>query len=227
MATRSDKRRPAAKPRRADSRTTANGQDKRRNRDVLDAAAKIFHERGYADASVQDVADELGILKGSLYYYIRTKEDLLFWLLEEVHEEVERILEEVAAVEGLDPLDRLALYIRRQVGHNASNLMKISVYYHDAEQLTDDRLADITKRRKVHERFVTGLITEAQQRGEISEHADARVLANCVFANVIWIYRWYRPGGRVRREQLAGMCVSYALGGLRGAFTPPAEGAPA
>ena len=77
---------------------------KRRDQEVIDAAAKVFYERGFADASVQDVADELGILKGSLYDYIETKEDQLFRPLEEPHDEVQAILEEVAAVEGLKPL---------------------------------------------------------------------------------------------------------------------------
>lgn len=220
MATRPAKRRAAAgSPPRDDGRTTASGRDKRRNREVLDAAARVFHERGYGDASVQDVADELGILKGSLYYYIRTKEDLLYWLLQEVHEEVELILEEIRAVDGLDPLPRLALYIRRQVEHNAANLMRISVYYHDAEQLSDERFADITARRKPHERFVIGLIAEAQSRGEVPASADARVLANCVFGTIIWIYRWYRENGRLRRDQLVDVCVGYAMGGLKG-FEP-------
>ena len=56
---------------------------RRREREVLDVAARLFHERGYADTSVQDIADELGILKGSLYHYIEVKEDLLFRLLGE------------------------------------------------------------------------------------------------------------------------------------------------
>src|SRR3954470_14043766 len=83
--------------------------------EVLDAAARVFYERGYSDASVQDVADKLGILKGSLYHYIDTKEDLLFRLLQETHDEIYEILEEVAALEGLSPLERLEIYIRKQV----------------------------------------------------------------------------------------------------------------
>jgi AcrR family transcriptional regulator len=46
------------------------------------------HERGYSAATVQVIADELGILKGSLYHYIDTKEDSLYRLLDEVHTEV-------------------------------------------------------------------------------------------------------------------------------------------
>lgn len=194
---------------------------KRRNREVVDAAAKVFHVRGYADASVQDVADELGILKGSLYYYISTKEDLLFWLLEEVHEDVQRILGEVEALEGLAPLARLHEYVRRQVGYNVSNLEKISVYYHDVEQLGDEHRRDIKARRKAHERFVTGLIREAQTRGEIDPGSDPRVLANCVFAVVIWCYRWYKSGGAVARDELATRLADFACGGLVAETLPP------
>src|SRR5829696_10388529 len=83
---------------------------KKRDREVLEAAARVFYERGYSDASVQDVADELGILKGSLYHYIDTKEDLLFRLLQETHDEIYKILEEVSAMEDLPPLERLEIY---------------------------------------------------------------------------------------------------------------------
>src|SRR6266576_966289 len=62
---------------------------KRRNRkvDVTDAAIDVFWRKGYSAASVQDVADSVGVLKGSLYYYIDSKEDLLYEILHGVHEE--------------------------------------------------------------------------------------------------------------------------------------------
>jgi AcrR family transcriptional regulator len=88
-------RRGAANPR------VGNSQEAR----MIDVAARMFQERGYDATRLQDIADEVGLLKGSLYHYIDSKEDLLFRLLESVHVEVERILDEVAAVEGLSPLD--------------------------------------------------------------------------------------------------------------------------
>src|ERR1700760_1802047 len=91
---------------------------RRRDEEVLAAAARVFYAHGYADASVQDVADELGILKGSLYHYISAKEDLLFRLLSGTQEGVTRILDEVRALEGLAPLDRLRLYVQQQVAFN-------------------------------------------------------------------------------------------------------------
>jgi AcrR family transcriptional regulator len=189
---------------------------RRRDDEVVEAAAKVFHERGYADASVQDVADELNILKGSLYHYIDTKEDLLYRVLNSLHAEVEQILEEVAAVEDLDPLERLALYVRRQVQFNAENLPRVSVYYNDVERLSEERRKAIYSRRKVHERYVASLIEDAQQRGEADDSLDPRILSNCIFGTVIWTYKWYHPGGKVSREQLASVCSAFVLEGVIG-----------
>src|SRR5690242_13433489 len=67
-------RQPSRKaPRGGGSSASQRRKTKKRDREVLDTAARVFYERGYSDASVQDVADELGILKGSLYHYIKTK----------------------------------------------------------------------------------------------------------------------------------------------------------
>jgi AcrR family transcriptional regulator len=189
---------------------------KRRDQEVLDAAAKVFYERGFADASVQDVADELGILKGSLYHYIETKEDLLFRLLEELHDEVQAITEEVAAAEGLEPLERLELYVRKQVLFNLENLPRVAVYYNDYERLSPDRRAQIVSRRRLHERYVTEVIEEAQRSGEANPELDARLLSNFIHGAFIWTYRWYHPGGKVSREKVADTCAEFALRGVVG-----------
>jgi TetR/AcrR family transcriptional regulator, cholesterol catabolism regulator len=189
---------------------------KRRDQEVIDAAAKVFYERGFADASVQDVADELGILKGSLYHYIETKEDLLFRLLEELHDEVQAILEEVAAVEGLKPLQRLELCIRKQVLFNLENLPRVAVYYNDYERLSPDRRAQMVARRRLHERYVTEVIEEAQQAGDANPELDARLLSNFIHGAFIWTYRWYHPGGKISRDKVADTCAEFAIRGVVG-----------
>ena len=188
---------------------------KRRDREVIDAAAKVFYRRGYADASVQDIADELGILKGSLYHYIDTKEDLLFRLLSETHDDVHAILDEVAEIPDLDPLERLRLYVRRQVEFNVDNLVKMSVYYHDVERLSDERRSEIHNRRREHERWVVDLISDAQKQGVADPNVDPKILSRCIFATIIWPYQWFRPG-RDKRADVAETCAHFALSGVIG-----------
>ncbi|MCW3010469.1 MAG: TetR/AcrR family transcriptional regulator [Solirubrobacterales bacterium] len=204
-------RKSPAKARRAPANK---GTGARRDQEVLEAATKVFHARGYADASVQDIADELGILKGSLYHYIDSKEELLFRLLDESHQEVAAILEEVLAIEGLEPLERLRLYVTRQVEYTSKNLAKMAIYYHDVDQLSEERRKEVLRNRRTHERFVASLIAEAQERGEVPADLDPALTTNYLFGSMIWVYRWYRPGGKLRPQQVAATCADFIMGGL-------------
>ena len=188
------------------------------------AAVKVFYERGYSDATVQDVADELGILKGSLYHYIDSKQDLLLRLFDQLHADVDRILADVLALEGLAALERLDVYVRRQVLYNLDNLERIAVYYQDMERLGEPERTAVVDRRKEHERFVTALIREAQEAGAADPGLDAKLVSNCVFATIIWTYRWYQPGGRSSRGTIAAMCSDFVLAGVVGdrALSEPA-----
>jgi TetR/AcrR family transcriptional regulator, cholesterol catabolism regulator len=218
-------------PRRAAAARTSGGagtasapaRPRRRDAEVLEAAADIFYERGYASATVQDVADGLGMLKGSLYYYIESKEDLLYRLMDEIHDGVDEVLAEVIASEGLTAIQKLDLYVRSQVQYNVRNLKKISVYYHDLDQLTGARLKEIVGRRRKHEEHVVALIEQAQADGDADPSLDAKLLSNCVFGTIIWIYRWYRPGRGISAEQLSDTCARFALHGLSVAKPPVAK----
>ena len=191
---------------------------RKRDEEVVAAAAKVFYERGYSAATVQDIADELGILKGSLYHYIKTKEDLLFRIFEEVHKEVEAILEDVLAVEGLNPLERIELYVRRIVVHNLNDLIRISIYYHELDRLSEERRRAVVAWRKRHDRFMRDLIREAQEAGLADASVDAGMLANCVFATVIWPYRWFHAGSKDSPESIADTCTAFVSRGVQGGF---------
>jgi TetR/AcrR family transcriptional regulator, cholesterol catabolism regulator len=190
---------------------------KRREREILATAAKIFRQNGYADTSVQDVADAVGILKGSLYYYIDSKEDLLYRVLLEVHEDARGILDEIAAMTDASPMQKIRTYVRRHVEYNVRNVDKVAVYYHDFGLLSTDRKAEIRKQRRTYEDFLETLIKEAQKTGEVDPGADPRVMAYCMFGTMNWTYTWYRPSGRVSIPRLADMIAEFVGSGLRAA----------
>lgn len=76
-----------------------------RNRDdaVLSTAIAVMAARGYAATSVQEVADRVGVLKGSLHHYFSSKEELLFRILESSHLETTSSAQDVAPL-GLSPV---------------------------------------------------------------------------------------------------------------------------
>jgi AcrR family transcriptional regulator len=106
------------------------------------------------------VADRLGILKGSLYYYIETKEDLLYRAVMAVHSGSEAVMDAVAA-QPLGPLERLELYVRRHAEHNLANYKIMTVYFNDVAQLSKPRRREVQARRAQDKEFLVALIREA------------------------------------------------------------------
>lgn len=202
--------------------TTSRRPAAQRYQQILDAATEIFHKRGYADSSIQEIADEVGILKGSLYYYMNSKEDLLYNLMMKVHDGTDEILEEVKALEGVTPLQRLRTYVHLTVTYNLDHLPGITVYYHEVDRLQPERRAKIIERRRPHELNVTEMIQQAQAMGECDPDADPRLIRNMLFGALIWVYRWYRPEGRVSREVIADACADFVMHGVVGKTNPAA-----
>jgi len=193
--------------------TTKPLRESKRQSEVLQAAAHLFFQKGFSATTVQDVADALGFLKGSLYYYIETKEDLLFQILDQVHDEVDDMLDGVLELPNLGPLDRLEVYVQRQIEYNFQNLERITVYYHDVDRLSDVRRNHILLRRKPHSRFVLGLIRQAQAEGDADTTIDAIILSNCVFATITGTYNWYH-GQFPNPSHVASSCAAFVKGAV-------------
>lgn len=189
----------------------------RREQEILDAAVDTFHAKGYAATSVDDIATAAGILKGSLYYYIDSKEDLLWLIVQEVHHDVAELMKTALARTELAPLERLAEYVRGQIAYNARNIKRIRVYYHDYDQLSTENLERVRESRRRNERQVLDLVREAKEAGEVSAGTDVRLATNTAFATIIWMYTWFKPKGGISGQAYGDFCAEFVVSGLRGA----------
>ena len=188
---------------------------KKRTQDIIDAAAQIFHEQGYSETSVHDIAEAVGILKGSLYYYIRSKEDLLFQVLSDVHDAFKGIVDRTRAIEG-PAIERLRYYIREHVIFNTQNVTKMAVFYHDYRSLSEKPLAEIVQRRSYYEDYLRDLIAEAQQEGSVNRDLDPKLAAFTLFGMMNWVYHWYKPDGAWTPSQIGSQVASMGIDGLVG-----------
>jgi AcrR family transcriptional regulator len=192
---------------------TGDGQLSPRQREIYDAAARIFSEKGYEGTSIQDVADAVGILKGSLYYYIDSKEDLLFGIIDEVHRESIRNLERWQQIDG-NALVKLRAFITGHVIANARNLVKIGVFFHDFRSLSPERREMIVEERDLYDRFLRELIVEGQKEGVVDPSADPKLASMAILGMMNWIYQWWREDGAVTAEDVAAEFADLVLSGL-------------
>ena len=185
----------------------------RRRDEVIDAAARVFHEKGYAAASIQDVADELGMLKGSLYHYIDAKQDLLFEIIEDVHRRTMDELEQWLTLEG-GALVRLRAFLHGQVLSYCRNVQRVGVFLQDLRSLSEEQRARILSERDRYDRVVRDLIRAGQEEGVIDSGVDPKLAAMAIFGMLNWIATWWRPDGPSTPEQVADEFTDLALSGL-------------
>ncbi len=188
------------RPLRSASRTPAKAAGTRES-EILTAAARIFREKGYHGTSVRDIAESVGLLKGSLYHYIRSKEELLARLFEGALEETVRELETIAARDE-PPAERLRAMVRAYVRAVTANLDAVVLYLREWRALPPPQLARLRARRRAMRSLFEGVIEEGARAGEFAA-ADAKISALAILGMCNWLYEWYRPRGRLRPERLA------------------------
>ena len=183
----------------------------RRNRDqeILDSAVKIFSGKGYAAASLQDVADMVGLLKGSLYHYIPSKENLLFRIFQQAHDEATALMREVDEL-GLPPQKRLGTYVERLTVWYLANRDRAGLYFTEWRYLTGDYADTVRQQRRKFELYVRTIVTEAKEAGYTRGSLDPKLASLYILSAVNSVPIWYRPTGSSTPESIAGQVAELA-----------------
>jgi AcrR family transcriptional regulator len=172
-----------------------------REEEILAAATRMFREKGYHATSVRDIAESVGLLKGSLYHYIRSKEELLARLFEGALQETIGELEAIAARDA-SATERLREMVRAYALSVTANLDSVGIYLREWRALPPPELARVRQRRRAMRALVESVIAEGARKREFAA-GDAKIAALAILGMVNWIYEWYRPRGRLRPEALA------------------------
>lgn len=187
----------------------------RRNRqvEVLDAAIEVFYRKGYSATSVQDLAERVGVLKGSLYHYMDSKEDLLFRIFESSQDQAVALMSQ-ATERALPPAEHLSSYIGEIVRWYLANLERVSLYFHEWRYLTGANAETVQQHRRLFFDYVHDILREGR-RGRTGL-GDSRLATFYILGAINDLPDWYRRSGfsadRVAAE-FADMSLAVAFGG--------------
>jgi len=186
--------------------------------DIITAAAKVFQTKGYHAATVQDIADAVGILKGSLYHHVKSKEDLLYLI---VKEPIARIYEEMAEIVASDrPAgEKLRRAIATHLDAFDRHYPHLFVYLHEREEMKRRFREQFKLSPKQYERCWQQILREGVKSGEFRPDLDVQVVSYGLLGMLNWLYKWYDPRGRLGVREVADQLSALALGGLTAA--PP------
>src|ERR1700730_9209157 len=192
--------------------------------DIVSAAAKVFRTKGYHAATVRDIADEVGILKGSLYHHFDSKEELLYLVVKEPIAQMFRTIAEIAAAEG-GAAEKLRRGISPPLGAVDRHYPHLFFYLCERESVKRRFREMIGYSPKEYERHWQQIIREGVESGEFRPDLDIQVASYGLLGMLNWLYKWYDREGPLSVQEVAEEFTSLAFAGLAADKPRPVRGA--
>jgi TetR/AcrR family transcriptional regulator, cholesterol catabolism regulator len=195
---------------------------------ILRTSARIFAEKGYHSTSMRDISRATEVSLAGLYYYCKSKEELLFLIQDNCFGRVQKRLQERLR-ETTDAVAKLRLVIENHLSFFAANMAEMKVLSHEADSLAGEMHAHVTGRKQQYTRLVRRILSEVQQaqraqedgRG-VAQRLDLTVATYALFGMMNWIYNWYDPHGKLSVGDLVDNLTRLFLSGFL-AGTPSDE----
>ena len=193
-------------------------------REILERAAELFAERGFAGTTVQDIADALGMSRPALYYYVKSKDVLLEQLVENLSINDAKVLEGIRRRRTGDPVEKLHAMALQLATNAGSNPHQTQILTQSKHHLPDG-IAQLN--RDAERSIVQSIIWVLEQgvkRGQMRQ-LDARTAALAIVGMCLWIAWWVDDSPLDQLTlQIADQAVNsvLAVGGDRELADPPA-----
>jgi len=184
--------------------------------DIIAAAAKVFQTKGYHAATVQDIADAVGILKGSLYHHFKSKEDLLYLIVKEPIARLYERMTDIAASE-LPASEKLRRAIRAQLEAFDQHHPHLFVYLRERDEMKRRFREQFKLSPKQYERCWQQILREGMKSGEFRPDLDVQVVSYGLLGMLNWLHNWYDPRGRLSVREVGDQLATLALAGLAAA----------
>jgi len=180
--------------------------------DIYHKAAEIFHEQGFDATSMSTIAAAVDLTKAGLYYYIESKEDLLFAIMNYAMERLEtNVIEPSRAV--ADPAERLKSILTRHGQLLTEGNKAITILTDEIEGLKPKHRKEILDRKRVYFDFVRGTLEALRAAGKLRD-VNTTVATFSLFGTLLWLPRWFRLDGGLTSEQVIQEITKIAAGGL-------------
>jgi AcrR family transcriptional regulator len=171
--------------------------------DILEASAQVFSEKGYHAASMEDIANVVGLKKASLYHHVKSKQEILVELLDQsldlLIERVEKVIQK----------DLMGTYMSTLAEFR--ELSAVLLLEH--RSLDEEGLKRHLPRRDKLEGLMRGIIEEGIEEGIFSQN-DSRISVKAVMGVANWLIMWFRKDGSLSAEEISSIISGLVLNGL-------------
>jgi AcrR family transcriptional regulator len=185
---------------------------------IVDAAARLLDERGFGDITVEMLRDEVGLSKGGLYHYVRSKNDVLILVCEMAAQGMLDGLERAQSHQG-SPRERIDVLLSEHFDLVLRYGGALWAFFGERNRLTPDERDRVLVLERQYLHGVKAMLDEMKAAGDLRE-LDTTTVSEALLGMVNWVARWHR--GRTPVSSLRATLVDLFVGGaLHGAHPPP------
>jgi len=179
-----------------------------------EAATRLFRQRGFHATSMQDLAEDLGMNRGSLYHYIEAKDDLLWAIVNGAMERLDGAVRPI--LEGPDPIpERLTRAIAAHLAFAAEHGDELALIQIELRALAPERRETLIGQRDAYEAGWREAIRQGVADGSIRA-VDVPLASIAILSVCNWFTQWYRPDGPLEVPAIGQEFADLFLDGLRG-----------
>ena len=187
-----------------------------RREELTRQAARLFAQKGYHGTSIGEIAEALGVQKGSLYAHISSKQDLLYETVREGAYAFHGVLD--AIPDELPATEKIRLMLRGHLRLVAEQLDVATVFVREWRYLEGEQRDEFLGERRRYEDRVRALFAEGRELGELRTDLDDSTAALLTLSAANWAYTWLQPGRDT--DELADRFYALLIDGMRGYATP-------
>ncbi|MGB0630894.1 MAG: TetR/AcrR family transcriptional regulator [Alphaproteobacteria bacterium] len=175
--------------------------------ELLDIAARLFNEKGFRATSLAEIGDALGMNKASLYYYVKSKDDLLTRVIYRASQKL-RDLAKTVSRDADDPAVALKQLIENHCRTILDHPDEFGTVIFQRRYISPAISSEIAGRERTYADTVKSLIEKGIDTGAFRP-MDAGVATQSILDAVNGILRWYRPNGRLSRDDAIAEVVAF------------------
>ncbi|MPY69849.1 MAG: TetR family transcriptional regulator [Alphaproteobacteria bacterium] len=185
-----------------------------RRDEILTVARDLFHRKGYANTSLDDIAGAVGIKREGIYYYFENRVQILITIIKPLGELLRDSLAGILETDA-PPVEKLRLAVENHLMRFERRFAESKItlrddYFSENEAV----LAEMGPIWDAYEVLWTRLIREGQQAGAFNDALDPRLAYYGILGMCNWVARWYEPGKPPSVPDLVEQYYALIAGGL-------------
>ena len=181
--------------------------------DIIEASVKLFNEKSYSATSVQDIAKSLGVTKAALYYYVSSKEQILYEIFDQTMTTAEArlnmLMEQEMSIE-----ERIRKIVFNHIMAVFDEAPNIKVFFTEKAYLSSENDILINARRRRYEEIIADVFRRGVAENILKKDLEILPTVYALIGMCNWLYHWYDPAGRLKPGQLADHYANILLQGI-------------